>query len=664
MLQRLLLVMAAILVAVTPSALAVQSAEPWLPVTPQDLGIKSVPGNPGASAMQLYYSYYKDDNAKFISVYRRLKILTDAGRQFADGEIVLEQGQSLKEFRARTIHPDGSIVEFQGKPLEKTIAKAHGIKYTARAFVMPDVTAGSIVECSYLITLRPHLVDAMSQWTLQWDLYTLKERFRFAPTRGYVDVPSEWSTAFRMSQSMCSYSNKPGSPPLHKEPDGRVELNLNDVAAFESEENMPPKSDYQPSLTCYYGGHEFVSADSFWPVWQKRISDFTEKWIGKPAAVRDAAAQAIGTETRPEEKLRKLYARAQQIRNLSYEPQRTQKEEERLKLKPNAEAKEVLQHGYGTHWEIDALFVDLARAAGFDATMLGISNRYERSFSKMVLWLGQLDGVAVLVRLDGKEVVLDPGTRFCPYGVLPWKYTAADALDYKSGGSFTTTPDPENSPTRRVVRIALAPDGSAKGEISVELNVQESLQHRLEALQTDEAGRRKSFESEVQAWLPTGAVAKLEDSQGWDSSDGPLTARFTFDLPNFASLTGKRMLVPAYFLLTPFKSMFTPASRSYPMNFPFGLTERDQVTIQLPDHYTLEAPPSQRKAGLSYASYEISSTLQENQLVISRSIRLDGLSFPPERYQELRNFFTVVHGGDASQAVLQAEATKSAAEQK
>lgn len=47
----------------------------WLPITQQDLAIKEVPHDPGADAIQLYMSYYKDDDAKFISVYKRIKIL-------------------------------------------------------------------------------------------------------------------------------------------------------------------------------------------------------------------------------------------------------------------------------------------------------------------------------------------------------------------------------------------------------------------------------------------------------------------------------------------------------------------------------------------------------------------------------------------------------------
>src|SRR5262249_26656939 len=163
-----------ILIAACQPSLLGQSAEPWRPVTPDELTMSAVKAAAGAPAVRLYYSYFKDDNSRFISEYERIKILSQAGLQRANMEIVLEPGESIKELKARTIHPDGSIVEFTGKPLDKTVIKGHGIKYSAKAFNLPDVSVGSIVEYSYLKVWSAHLVNAVSLWPLQSDLYTVK----------------------------------------------------------------------------------------------------------------------------------------------------------------------------------------------------------------------------------------------------------------------------------------------------------------------------------------------------------------------------------------------------------------------------------------------------------------------------------------------------------
>src|SRR5690242_14548408 len=156
----------------------------WLPVSPSDWAVNEVPGRPGAAAIQLYFSYYKDDDQKIISVYHRIKILNETGRKYADVEIPLDPGQSVKELKARSLHPDGNGVEYQGKPFEKVITKRRRVKYSARVFTVPDVSVGSIVEYRYTISLPPRVVDSVSPIPVQGDLYTVKEELRFRAFQG------------------------------------------------------------------------------------------------------------------------------------------------------------------------------------------------------------------------------------------------------------------------------------------------------------------------------------------------------------------------------------------------------------------------------------------------------------------------------------------------
>jgi Transglutaminase-like superfamily/Domain of Unknown Function with PDB structure (DUF3857) len=635
--------------------------EGWLPVTQQDFAVKDVPNDPGADAIQLYMSYFKDDNSKFISVYKRIRILRESGRERAQVEIPLEPGESLKDLAARTIHPDQSIVEFTGKPMEKTLVKTRGIKYSARWFTMPDVTVGSIIEYRYVLTLPPHRVRLISAWPIQQDLFTLREHLRFRAFQGLVLVPTEWNNVSIHTQVSYAYLNQVDLMVPQKKEGNLMEMEIQNVPKFDSEEYMPPKDDYRPVVLFYYGGREMATPEKFWDEWQKLISEYVEKFIGNSREVREAALQAMGNETDPQKKLRKLYERAQQIRNLSYERERSREEEKSEHIKRNISAQEVLQHGQGTSWDVNALFTALARAAGFEATMLGVSDRTERSFNKLVLWLGQIDSSAVLVKMEGMEVVLSPGTRFAPFGMLPWQNTATAALKFsKSNGGFITTPNPESSLMRRIARVSLAADGSLNGEITVEFNGEDALQHRLEALDQDEAGRRKSLEDEVKSWLPQNAVVKMSSAEGWESPGQPLQARFQVEVPGFASSAGKRLVAPAFFFPTLQKNMFAGQMRHYPIAFPYPFTETDELYLKLPEGYSLEAPPYRRKAGLSYAGYEINTVLEERQLVTRRSLRLDGLQFPPHQYEELRNFFAVVQKGDGGQAVLRAGESEKA----
>lgn len=637
----------------TASCLA-QKPIDWLPITQQDWQMNDAPGAPQAPAIQLYYSYYKDDNQSFVQVYRRIKVLRESGKKYATVEIEIEPEVSLKDLAARTIHPDGTIVDFKDKPFEKIIVKTRDVKYVAKTFALPDVSIGSIIEYKYTLGLPLRRVNLISTWQLQGDLYTVRADFRFRAYQGVVRVPTEWnSTAGSYSRVAYAYINQLDARSPEKGKENLMELHAENIPAFVSEEYMPPEDDFKPIVFFYYGGHEIASPDKYWEDAGRAGSVWIEKFIGNFNPVHDLAAQVIGSEADPAAKLRKLYARVQQIRNTSYERERSEEERKQEKLKDNQTALDVLNRGYGTSFDINALFAALARSAGFEADLLVVSDRRRMSFQRLVLSLEQFDSSAVQVKMNGKEMVLSPGTKYCPFGLLPWEHSSVTAMKFgKAGAEFITTPTPEPSASRRTGKMTLAADGSLTGEITLELNGQNALEHRLDALSTDEAGRRKQFEDELQQSLPQGAVVKLNDSAGWGSTDEPLIGHFTVEISKFASAAGKRLIAPSLLFPTFQKDMFTQESRTYPIIFHYPFTEMDEVDIELPEGYLLEATPFHRKAGLYYAAYETTSSLDDNQLITKRLLRLDHVSFPPEQYFELKNFFDVVKDGDEEQAVL------------
>src|SRR5205823_1959137 len=164
--------------------------EDWLPVTPQDLQIKEVPGAPGAPAIQLYYADFIDDVHHSEYFQSRIKILNEKGIKYADVEIPLFPGGSLSDLKARTIHPDGKIIEFSGKPFEKTLIKGKGIKFLAKTFTLPDVTVGSMIEYRYKLILAEDEINSRNEWIIQHELYTVKEYFRMKPYQGDMSTAS------------------------------------------------------------------------------------------------------------------------------------------------------------------------------------------------------------------------------------------------------------------------------------------------------------------------------------------------------------------------------------------------------------------------------------------------------------------------------------------
>lgn len=212
----------------------------------------------------------------------------------------------------------------------------------------------------------------------------------------------------------------------------------------------------------------------------------------------------------------------------------------------------------------------------------------------------------------------------------------------------------------RSATVALQPDGSLKGDLYVSYTGGEALERRLSALDTDEAGRKKELEDEVKNWLPAHAKVQMTASDGWEKEYEPLTATFDIELPEFASLAGKRLLVPVtLFQQNKKKRVFKDGPRKYPIYYHYPFTEEDHVTLQVPDGYSAESLIQPLAAKLPYARFTTTATTAGTRLQMERSLEFNGIFFQPTHYDELKDFFNKVQAGDDQQIVLQATASAS-----
>ena len=427
------------------------------------------------------------------------------------------------------------------------------------------------------------------------------------------------------------------------------------MPAFEAEGYMPPEDDLKPQMRFFYIGTRASTAEKFWQESGRSWNDEAEHFIGNHKEITQAAADAIGSETDPEQKLRKLYVRAQQIRNLSYERERTEQEQKKENLKANQNVVDVLARGIGNREDITLFFVALARSAGFETSIVRVSDRKSKFFDKGLLSKRQLDSEIAVVNQGGKDIYLDPGTRFCPYGYLRWIRTSTMGLKLdKKGGLFVTAPAAgyDKATVRRTAEMSLDGNGNLKGTISVKFEGGEALEHRLDELSTDEAGKKKDLEDELQGWLPTGAVIKLTKVEGWEASDIPLIATFDVDMPGYASAAGKRLLLPACLFQARQLDAFKHVDRKFPIYFPYAFGEVDRVNIEIPAGYTLENVPPEQSARLRYAAYQNLAQFDGKKLVTQRILQVNGIYFRLEQYQEVKDFFGKVQAGDEQEAVL------------
>jgi hypothetical protein len=619
-------------------------ADDWQPVTPEELKMTSEPQAPGAPAVYLYRQVDRDDQGSHEYNFKRIKILTEEGRKYADIELPFwKDRQNIRGIQARTVRPDGSIVNFDGKVYEKTIVKGKGVKYLAKTFTLPDVQAGSIIEYRYTYDMDGGYVFD-SRWILSEELFTKRAKFSLISNHQFT---LRWS----WPRGLPPGTNAP------EEKSGVIRLETQNVPAFQTEDYMPPENELKFRVDFVYSGYGSTESDpeKFWKQYGKNQYGPIDEFVGKRKAMEGAVAQIVSPNDGPEVKLQKIYARAQQVRNTSFESGKTEKEEKREKLKDSNNVEDVWKHGYASGAEINWLFLALARAAGFEAYPVFASGRHEYFFNPSVMNRSQLNSDLVLVKVNGKDIYLDPGTTFAPYGLLPWPETGVQGLRVdKDGGSWvrTTLPGASESRIERKASLKLTDAGDLEGKLTVTFLGLEALWRRLDQRDEDDAARKKFLEDQVKESVPATIHVDLTNKPDWKSSAPTLVAEYDLKIPGWASAAGRRVLIPIGLFSNAERHVFEHANRVNPIYLTYPSQKIDDATIELPPGWQASSLPPEQNNDAHVCVYAVRAENMNGMLHLRRQLTVDFLLLDPKYYSPLRDFFQVVRTGDEQQIVV------------
>ena len=209
---------------------------------------------------------------------------------------------------------------------------------------------------------------------------------------------------------------------------------------------MPPENELKARVDFTYTRSRETDPDKFWTAFGKDVEFNLESYIDRPKAMEQAVAQIVSPGDAAEVKLQKIYGRVQQIRNISYEEEKTAQERKREKEKWPKNVEELWKLQHGNLVQLNWLFLALARAAGFEASDVWVPDRASYFFDARSMDGNRLRSDVVLVRLNGKELYLDPGSPYMSFGMLPWNEIGVKGYKIdKAGGAWVTTPMPNSA---------------------------------------------------------------------------------------------------------------------------------------------------------------------------------------------------------------------------
>lgn len=563
----------------------------WLPVSDAERDLKTPRVDKDAGAEILLWRVHvvdellsNEDLQRVFYHYVRLKVFNEKGREATSTiDLTYRTPGAILEVAGRTIKPDQTVLELDRKTVYKRdLIRAGRASEKAVSFAMPAVEPGSIVE-------------------YRWKQTEDDNRFKYVRLHFQRDFPVERVTYYvkrlsnevtRADMYLLPFNCAPS--PIKLENDGYSSTTLTNVPASRHEPYAPSDPNLEAWALLFYRDSGSKDPDKYWNAEGKKAYREVKDLVKSSDELKAAATEAVSGLAQDEDKVTALVtALHKKLRNL-FDSEVTEAERvkffERLVRGRDRNSAEIFKSGIATSSEMNVVFAALAMEAGLEARPALIASRDEYIFNPKFADRYFLDNTGIAVKLSSTWKVVDASRKLLTPGMLPWQEDGMMALitDPKTP-TFVQIPasPPESSAERRTAQLRLSDIGTLSGDVD-----ESYTGHRAEGLREEIKGKSPAqrddwLRDRVVQMFPDAEVTAI-DLQNADDARKPLTARYHLDAPRYAQVTGKRILFQPNAFRRGKGSPFSASERRFPVDFPYGWQEVDEVHIRLPEGFSLD----------------------------------------------------------------------------
>src|SRR6185503_10757869 len=560
----------------TGSLKTAAAGEEWRPVEAADIALKTPVVEPNADAEAIFWDIRIDDGGAYdlvLNHYVRIKIFTERGRdEHSKVDIPYAGNVKIKDVAARTIKPDGTIIELaKDDIIEKVVVKVNGLKLRTKTFAFQGIEPGAIVEYRWKEVVSNSSANNL-RLQFQRDIPVQSITYRIKPARDAI------------------FDVRPFNMPkfeFHKEKGGFQTTTVTKMPAFHDDPMKPPEDSVRAWAMVRYSGM-FPSFLSYYLLAGTLHFGF-EPFLKVDDQIKKKAAEITANAKTPEEKLEKIFEFCRtQIKNTN-DVNSGFSEDDIEKLKENKKPSDTLKRGVGPGMDINLLFAALAKAAGLETHVALLPDRGKRLFNRNEVIPGTLKPSNIAVKIGEEWRFFDPGLPYVPPGMLRWQEEGVDALLVAASPTWVKTPmtSAEKSKEKHTAQLRLDEHGTLEGDVTLEFTGHLAVERKVFNEDDSPEQREETLKQGVKSRLSSAELTNIIIENATDSSK-PFVYKYHVRVPDYAQRTGKRLFFqPAYFQKG-ISALFSASTRTYPVYFHFPWSEEDKVTIALPKGFTLD----------------------------------------------------------------------------
>ncbi|HKQ96378.1 MAG TPA: DUF3857 and transglutaminase domain-containing protein, partial [Candidatus Polarisedimenticolia bacterium] len=584
------------------------------------------------------------DFANVLTYHRRLKILTERGREAGEVRIPAGKNSRVEGIEARTIRPDGSVVPVPASEIhQRVVARTRGWNEVAHVFHFPSVEPGAILEYRYQRTVDTFVF--IEPWSFTQDYPVLVSKVAQA-------VP--WGAEYAVSCHHCP-DPKPVVTPFRdgQKRGSRHAWEVRDLPARKDEPLSPPDrvtdTDLEMVLRFWAGVYwlQLDREERFFTDWESvgRFASFGYDAAAKEdlGALKEKVAGWVAGISEPEARLKAVVAGVR--RSTRY----LGGDEVYGLARPVGD---LLRDGTADNEERAVLMAAALRLAGFPSRIALVAGRDGQPMFQNFPSLSQFSFAVTIASLpDGADLWIDPTATWAPYDFLPWRASGASGLllDKRRKNPMVSLPTrADTGLTRFDVRVTPTTGGRATLAVDVTFIGEPAVEMR-ELLVPAGATER---EDQVREWLETvGPSMPLTGLtiDALEEVDKPLRLHFTSEASGLTLRTDEALGVRACVFDCYDGRLPIAARREAPFYVDRGLRTMEMVTLVPPPGLTRATLPPSGDAMSAIGGYTFGCSEKDDGTVeCGRALTLPRARLPVTEADAVRAMFQKVAEFDRS----------------
>ena len=312
--------------------------------------------------------------------------------------------------------------------------------------------------------------------------------------------------------------------------------------------------------------------------------------------------------------------------------------------------RKAYKEGVGNAADINLNLVSMLNFAGFNANPVIISTRSHGI--PLYPTLNGFNSVIAAVELESGLVLLDATDTYSTPNNLPLRDLNWNGrLIRKDGSSESVNLIPSEPSTESVtIMVSLDEEGEATGMVRksyANLSAQNYRNSKAKLKDEDIIAKIEAKNSGIEI-----GEFKIQNKE---NSYKPLVEMYKFTSESMVDKIGNKIYLNPLLFSATTVNPFKLENREYPIDFGTPILEKTNISITIPEGYSIVSIPEKLAVGLpnNYAVYTYNLTVLGNKISLRSNLKINTAIYPAQNYEGIKDFFNQIVTKNLEKVVLE-----------